>query len=104
MIEQLALAGCRATAIAIDHKHAHLLVALPDDPAAIRKIIGDAKRIASKSIRSQMPGRVWASGGKFEPVDDESHYANTRSYILHKQGPGAFAWGDAEGVVNDPAG
>jgi len=87
---------------AVDGRHAHMLVKLPDHPPTMRAIVGQAKRVASKSIRKQLPGKVWATGGKFKRIRDRQHQVNSFKYILYEQGPGAWAWSLRDGVVYNP--
>ena len=89
--------GYRLAAVAIAGLHGHALVALPDDPRQIKRIVGRAKSASSRAVRKQMPGRVWADGCDYRPVDDAGYFDSVRGYVRDKQEPGAWTWGD-EGV------
>lgn len=80
-----------------------MLVKLPDDPPTMRAIVGKAKKMASRSIRKQLPGKVWSAAGKFKRIRDRQHQINTFNYILYEQGPTAWAWSERNDVVHDPA-
>jgi len=70
--------------------HVHVLVELPDDLPEIKKITGKLKRSASTAIRDQMPGRIWARGGNYEPVKNKAHQRAVYQYILrHRK---AWVW------------
>jgi len=103
LVDHLRGAGRLVLTCAVDDRHAHLLVQLPDDGPMMRRIIGDAKRMASKAVRSRWPGRVWAGGGTFKLVRDREHQRRVYRYVLYDQGPKAWSWSYKVGVVNDPA-
>ncbi len=70
MLAYLREAGIRVLAVAVRARHVHLLAELPDTMPLMRVIIGHAKRKSSRAIKAQLPGKVWAPGGDFEPVED----------------------------------
>lgn len=84
--------GHRVLGISVSGCHSHILVELPDDIEEIKIIIGEAKKKSSLAVRPEMPGKIWASGGDFDPVDDRRHANAELNYILTKQGPGAWTW------------
>lgn len=99
LADYLATQGHRLLAISVSGRHAHILVELPDNMSSIRAIIGEAKRKSSRAVKQQMPGRVWAAGGDYDPVDSRVHQRNSYFYILEKQGPGAWTWTYQEAVA-----
>jgi REP element-mobilizing transposase RayT len=92
IIQMLTELGHRVLGISVSGCHSHILVELPDDVAEIKAIVGEAKRVSSRAVRKEMPGRIWAGGGDFDPVDTKPHLAAALNYILTKQGPGAWTW------------
>ncbi|MCE5327636.1 MAG: hypothetical protein LLG01_14615 [Planctomycetaceae bacterium] len=92
MIDTLIARGHRVLAISVSGQHSHLLVELPDDLTAIRRIIGDAKSRSSLAIRQQMPGRVWSARGTYLRIENRRHHVCTFDYILTQQSEGAWTW------------
>jgi REP element-mobilizing transposase RayT len=84
--------GHRVLAASVSGMHAHVVVELPDNMPLIRAIVGEAKKESSRAVRKQMPGRIWAAGGDYDPIDDRNHLASAMNYVLMKQGPGARTW------------
>jgi hypothetical protein len=80
----------RVLAVSVAGMHSHLLVELPDNPITIRHLIGQCKSVSSHAIRERLPGRVWAYGGGFKPVDDPEHQRNVYTYILNQSD--AWTW------------
>lgn len=78
--------------IAIGKVHAHFLVRLADDYGLVKRVAGNAKHDASCAVSATLPGEVWAAGGTFRKVKDESHRRNVYGYILFDQGPEAWTW------------
>ena len=70
--------------------HAHGLVELPDDKKKVRLIMGECKTTSSHAVRQQLPGQVWATGGKFERIEDAGHRRNAYQYLLDQEG--AWIW------------
>jgi REP element-mobilizing transposase RayT len=95
--DEMARLSYRILAISVAGTHCHFLVELPDDRKQIKKIVGEAKRKASVAIRKEMPGRVWAHDGKYEPVDTQEHQTNTYFYIWNKQHD-AWIWSFKDGT------
>lgn len=94
--------GHRVLAISVSGMHAHFLVELPDDPRAVRHVVGQCKTVASHAIRRDCPGRVWGHGGSFQPINDRSHHGNAYVYCLRQRH--AWAWSAVRGVVRTPWG
>ncbi len=95
-----ALSAYRFKAMSVSSDHAHLLIELPDDVPAIKAVIGDAKRIASREVRNQLPGAIWSAGCDYEPVDDEDHFNACEEYALIKQGAGTWTWWHVDGGMS----
>lgn len=70
------LSGCdhQVLVIAVTKVHAHLLVELPDNILGIKAIVGQAKRHASRCVKSALPGRIWARVGTFKLVPSRDHH------------------------------
>ncbi len=82
----------RFLAASIADKHGHAIVELPSDLCAVKRIIGDAKRRSSRSIKQWLPGRVWSAGGTYKMVRDRSHLKSATEYVLYDQGDDAWTW------------
>ncbi len=89
--------GFRSLAIAVAETHAHILAELPANAKEVRLFVGECKTVSSHAIREQVPGRVWAAGGKNIPIDDSDHQRNVYRYILNQKN--AWVWD----FRNDPA-
>jgi len=74
----------------VSQTHLHALVPLPLDRRQTKRIVGDAKRVASRSVKSEMPGRVWSEGGTYKPVRNVGHYNAAYEYIRARQEEGAY--------------
>jgi len=83
---------CVVIAASVSKKHAHFLVLMPDDYNRERWIAGKAKQISSYLVREEMPGRVWARGGRFKLIKDRKHQLNVFKYIWKRQERDAFTW------------
>lgn len=83
---------CLILAVAVCSHHAHLLVELPIDLAEARRIVGNAKKYASRQVKSTLPGRVWAAGGKYKRIDNAAYQRRVFAYILKHQDQGAWVW------------
>jgi hypothetical protein len=82
----------RVLCVAVGKVHTHAVVELPKDIRQVRRIIGEAKRCASCTVTSSMPGRLWSAGGEFVPIGNADHLKAAYDYDLYKQGPGAWTW------------
>jgi REP element-mobilizing transposase RayT len=100
ILRKLRKLGYRVLSLSVCGMHAHFLVELPDDLRAIRHIIGQCKTVASHGVRNVLPGRVWAGGGDFQPVDDRRHHHNAYQYPFKQKH--AWAWCYKRGVVKTP--
>jgi hypothetical protein len=70
--------------------HLHALALLPLDRRQTKRIVGNAKRIASRSVKAEMPGRIWSEGGTYKPVRNAGHYRAAYEYIRTRQEEGAY--------------
>jgi hypothetical protein len=96
-VQALLQAGHRLVVFSLAGEHAHALVDLPDNMPLIRAAVGDAKRIASRSVKAELPGQVWSRGGEFCRIKDAAHWANAYDYIRDGQEAGAWVWCSEEG-------
>jgi len=76
----------------VSSDHAHLLVMLPDTPRFVRAVVGEAKRVASRAVKRQLPGTVWSAGCDAERVRDSQHLWNAYRYVLTRQGADSWTW------------
>jgi len=88
IIGKLRKKSLRVLAIAVAGTHSHMLAELPIDAKAARFIVGECKTVSSHAVRNEIPGQVWARGGKFIRIDNVEHQRNTYHYILNQ----ADAW------------
>lgn len=91
-VEKLRELGHPGVVVSASGRHVHALVNLPDDRAAVRRIIGKCKQRASHALRHVLPGSIWVAGGEYRLIKDDSHYENAFNYIRTKQGPDALVW------------
>ena len=96
ILQELKKHDVRLLALAVAGMHAHLLIELPDDVAAMRRIIGRCKTAACYALRDRKPGRVWASYGGYKPVDDEDHHRNVFQYVLGQENAWTWSFKDEE--------
>ena len=88
--ENLQTQGFTVSIASVSQTHLHALVRLPLDRRQTKRIVGDAKRVASRSVKSEMPGRVWSEGGTYKPVRNVGHYNAAYEYIRTRQEEGAY--------------
>jgi hypothetical protein len=74
----------------VSDTHLHALAKLPYDRPLTRRIVGEAKKVASRSVKREIPGRVWSAGGTYKPVRTRSHFLETFEYIRTRQEEGAY--------------
>ena len=96
-VENLRELGFSVVVGSASGRRAHALVELPDDRGQVRRIIGKCKERASHAVRDFLAGSIWAEGGEYKLVNDDSHYGNAFYYIPTKQEPDALVWSVAEG-------
>jgi hypothetical protein len=90
ILAKLRKEGFRVLAVSVAATHSHWLVELPAHRRKVRLIVGECKTKSSHAVRQQLPGKVWASGGKFDPIEDVEHQRNVYHYVLNQQG--AWIW------------
>ncbi len=98
MVHHLHRAQHRLLVICVAANHAHLLVELPDQVNEIKRIIGAVKQSASRAVTDIIPGRLWAHGCGYTPVDDADHHARVFDYILRHRAQHAWVWSFREGL------
>jgi len=86
-------------AVAVAATHAHILAELPFELTAARTIIGEAKNVASRRVRREMPGRVWSAGGSYRLVKTVAHQRTVFGYIRDHVHEGAWVWTYRDGVL-----
>lgn len=84
--------GWRVLAASCSDKHLHALVELPASRTKTNLIVGNAKRLASRTVKDQMPGSIWSEGGSYKPIANRNHQIETFHYILERQEIGAKVW------------
>jgi len=92
ILQKLHQLGFRVLVISVSSDHVHLLVELPYDLKAVKRIIGQCKGFASHEVTEDLPGQIWAEGGDFKLVNDRAHHERAFYYIRDKQGEGAWTW------------
>jgi REP element-mobilizing transposase RayT len=83
---------CAVLVIAVAATHAHILARLPLDPRQLRLVVGDAKRRASRAVKDELPGRIWAGSASFRRIADRAHQVPAFNYILGHGSEGAWVW------------
>jgi REP element-mobilizing transposase RayT len=78
--------------VSVSETHLHALVKLPSSRSETKRIVGDAKRKASRCVRKEMPGSIWSADGVYKPVRNRAHQVEVFHYILERQEEGAFVW------------
>jgi len=89
----------RVLALTVAATHAHILVELPLEIDRVRTIIGEAKNVASRRVRREMPGRVWSAGGSYRLVETVAHQRRVFGYIRDHVHEGAWVWTYRDGVL-----
>jgi hypothetical protein len=82
----------RVVVVAVGKVHAHAVVEMPDDMPEVRRVVGEAKRAASRAVTEELPGAVWSAGGKFVRIRNDAHLKSAYEYDLYDQGPWAWTW------------
>jgi REP element-mobilizing transposase RayT len=97
LLRHLTENGHNVLAVAVTKVHVHLLIELPNHLGKMRAIIGRVKQIASRAVRKDLPGAIWARGAKFEPVKSRAHQLRALEYIFYDQGMRAWTWSFRDG-------
>jgi hypothetical protein len=92
-------AGWETAIVSVSATHLHALSKLPEDRSETKVAVGDAKRLASRSVKRQMPGSVWSAGGTYKPVVTAAHYREAFEYIRTGQEEGAYVLVLASGAM-----
>ena len=92
MVAKLQEYTAQVLVLSVSSNHVHLLAKMPAGP--IPKLwLGYAKREATFQLKAVgWQGKLWAKGGKVNPVRDRQHQLNTFEYILRHRGEGAWVW------------
>ncbi len=93
----------RVFAICVGITHTHVLAELPDDYDGARRIVGTWKQASSHAVRAELPGQVWAEGGKPIEVNSRGHQNEVFGYIIDYVKEDAWVWTYKDGVIHDPA-
>jgi len=91
-IRHMLNAGHDLEAVSVGETHLHALVHLFEDRAMTKREVGEAKRKASRAVKTQMPGSIWSEGGTYKPVNSNEHFVAARHYIRFLQEEDAFVW------------
>jgi REP element-mobilizing transposase RayT len=91
-VRKLIALDCQVIAASVAERHGHFLVEMPYDYNKERFLVGKAKNISSYLVRDELPGRVWAAGGRFKLIKDRRHQLNVFTYISKRQERGAWTW------------
>ena len=90
--KELGANRCHTLVIAIAGQHCHVLSELPNNLSETKSIIGHAKRESSRAVKAEMPGKVWAAGGKFIRINDRGYQRRVFDYICRHVQEGAWVW------------
>ena len=82
----------RVLVVAVGKVHAHAVVEIVDDLREVKRVMGEAKRFASRSVTDSIPGRLWSTGGKFVRIENDGHLKSAYEYDLYDQGRWAWTW------------
>lgn len=92
MVEKLLSLGYRLLVLAVTSDHVHLLIELPRDPTMAKRVVGQAKGVASRRVTEILPGQIWSEGGDYRIIKDYAHQKRAFNYIKHNQGDDAYVW------------
>lgn len=90
IVGDLRTRGVGLIALAVASDHVHGLGRFP--AAAVREIIGCAKRRSSHAVRSALPGTVWAKRCGLKRIADRVHQRRVFRYIEDHRAQGAWVW------------
>lgn len=95
MHERIFSFGNLVAIVAVNGRHAHLLIKLP--PAETRHRVGMIKRHVTFTLKNAgWVGPVWAGGAKFVPINDRRHQMNAYKYIADHVEEGGVVWKHGE--------
>ncbi|HYH69610.1 MAG TPA: hypothetical protein VD866_33245 [Urbifossiella sp.] len=90
--EKLCRLGAEILSVAIGATHLHVQARMPPGPVP-KAWLGRAKKHAHFVVADVgWVGKLWAVGGKANPIRDRRHQVNTFHYILGHVGEGAWVW------------
>jgi hypothetical protein len=89
---QLLGEGWRVLVSSMSDTHLHALAHLPADRRKTKLIVGEAKKVASRAVRAELPGSIWSANGSYKPIADNHHQIEAFHYILERQEEGAVVW------------
>lgn len=92
VLEKCEQKGRRVLVIAVDPHHVHLLVELPGDRTAVKRVVGSWKQKASHAVRDAMPGSIWSKSCDPVRIKDRAHHENVYRYIRDHRKQGAWVW------------
>jgi REP element-mobilizing transposase RayT len=85
--------GDRCLALAVGKTHAHLLVEVPDDWDAAKKLASRVKQASSRAVGTEIPGVIWSRGGAYIRIENKQHQKKVFHYILnHATKENAWVW------------
>ena len=92
MVSKLQEYTAQVLALSVSSNHVHVLAKMP--PGQTPKLwVGYAKREATFQLKEiGWTGKLWAKGGKANPIRDRQHQINTYNYILRHRDEGAWVW------------
>jgi len=100
LLEKLTKESINVLCIAVAPTSSHLLVELPNDYDTALKCSYGLKQASSHAVRLELPGKVWAQGGKPIRVKNRDHQQQLYPYILrHRTKEDAWTWAFRPGDV-----
>ena len=90
--DSLNRSGFPVIVVAVGPTHAHAVPELPIDLRKYNKILGNAKCDASRAVRKQLPGRIWAKRDKHRMLRNPKEREDAFLYVRDDQGPSAAVW------------
>jgi hypothetical protein len=97
IVQTLQEMNLQVVAVAVSHKHAHALAQMPVGEKVQNRIRGECKRISSRAVKAQLPGKVWGDGGKLKEVKTKWHLHKAARYIVLEQERGTWTWNPQTG-------
>jgi REP element-mobilizing transposase RayT len=91
MLQSIRRHNDRCLAIAVGKTHTHLLVECVNARDAIKRLTSRLKQASSRATAEQVPGRIWARGATYIPIDEQAHQQAVFRYILN-HAPKEHAW------------
>ena len=84
--------------LAVGSHHAHLLIEAAGGYREVLRFAGALKQFSSHRVREEMPGALWAKGGKPIAVRDAGHHRRVQQYIRRHAREGAWVWVEKRGA------